>query len=96
MFPCTQCGVCCQNISHILELRENDLGNGVCKYYNPMTNECNIYKSRPDICRIDKMYELKYNESFTKQEFYLVNAEACNLLQDKYSVSPEYNIIIGE
>ena len=60
MFPCTSCGLCCQNISTVNELKEFDLGNGICKHFNINDNSCNIYETRPNICRIDKMYELKY------------------------------------
>lgn len=96
MFPCTQCGLCCQNISKIPELEEYDLGNGVCKYFNVKNNNCMIYLTRPDICRIDKMYTTKFHKEYTKKEFYLLNADACNKLQHLYQVDNKYNVIIGE
>jgi len=96
MFPCTGCGLCCQNISAITELKEFDLGNGVCTYYDFITNECKIYNDRPKICQVDKMFELKYNEYFTKEEFYIVNANACNDLQDKYSLDNSFKIDIKD
>ncbi len=34
MFPCTGCGLCCQNIATVKELKEFDLGNGVCKFFD--------------------------------------------------------------
>lgn len=42
MFNCNKCGLCCKNIDKIPELKEFNLGNGVCKH---LTNEnlCNIY-----------------------------------------------------
>lgn len=96
MFPCTSCGLCCQNISQIEELKEFDLGNGICKYLDLINNSCKIYESRPDICRVDKMYNIKYNNLFTKNEFYIENAKACNLLQDKYKLDISFKIKIGE
>ena len=38
MFPCTSCGLCCQNISTVVELKEFDLGNGVCKHLDTLNN----------------------------------------------------------
>ena len=96
MFPCTKCGVCCQSISNIPELKNNDLGNGVCRYFDNLTNECTIYDTRPTVCRIDTMYEVKYNKYFTKQAFYLMNAEACNLLQMQFAINIKYKVKIGE
>lgn len=97
MFPCTSCGLCCQNISKIKELRDYDLGNGVCKYLNLISNECEIYDKRPDICKVDKMFQLEYKKYFTKEVFYIENAKVCNSLQEKYKIDKSFRInIIGE
>lgn len=96
MFPCTGCGLCCQNISTINELKEFDLGNGTCKYFNISDNSCAIYDTRPDICRVDKMYETKYNNFFSKNEFYIENAKVCNQLQDKYKLDNSFRIILKD
>ena len=95
MFPCTRCGLCCQNISTIPELRELDLGNGICKYFNAIDNSCIIYKNRPDICRIDKMFKNKYQQQFlTKNMFYKENARVCNLLQQKHHIDDNFRVRI--
>ncbi len=96
MFPCTSCGICCQNISLIIELRDFDLGNGTCRHYDVVDLKCNIYDTRPDICRVDKMFDLKYNKYFSKNEFYILNAKICNELQEKYNINKQYKIPIGE
>jgi hypothetical protein len=96
MFPCTGCGLCCQNISNIEELKAFDLGNGVCKYFDNKTNNCLIYENRPDICRVEKMFDMKYHQYFTKKEFYLKNAEVCNQLQEIANLDKSYNVKIGE
>jgi Fe-S-cluster containining protein len=96
MFPCTACGLCCQNISTVDELKKFDLGNGTCKHYNIIDNNCKIYDTRPDICRIDKMYEIKYNNYFTKKDFYIENAKVCNQLQEKHRLDNSFRIILGE
>ncbi len=94
MFPCTGCGLCCQNISNIKELLEFDLGNGTCKYHNCIDNSCTIYDDRPPICRVDEMFRVKYNKYFSIEEFYLENAKVCNGLQEKYKLNKSFRIKI--
>ncbi len=93
MFPCTSCGLCCQNIAGIGDLRDYDIGNGVCKHFNSITHSCDIYDDRPDICKIDKMFEIEYSKYFTKKEFYIENAKVCNTLQDQYKLDKSFRII---
>lgn len=96
MFPCSSCGLCCQNISSVQELKDYDLGSGVCKYFNRITNQCEIYDSRPDICKIDKMFELKYHQYFTKENFYIENAKVCNNLQEQYGLDRSFRVKIKD
>lgn len=96
MFPCSGCGLCCQNISEVKELKEYDLGNGICKYFDTISNKCEIYDNRPDICNIEKMYEVEYFKYFTKLDFYKENAKVCNLLQDNNKLNKSYRIKIGD
>ena len=83
MFECDNCGECCKNISNSQELREFDRGDGVCKYLNLETNLCNIYENRPDICDVKKMYEKVYKTFYSKEQFYKLNYEACEILKEK-------------
>ena len=96
MFPCTNCGLCCQNISTIQELKELDLGNGVCKYFDFESKECKIYDDRPDICRVNKMFDIEYYQYFSKEDFYIENAKACNKLQERYNLDRSYRIKIKD
>ena len=96
MFPCSGCGLCCQNISNVDELKEFDLGNGVCKYFNFLDNSCDIYETRPDICKVDKMFDIKYNQYFSKEEFYIENAKICNSMQDKYKIDKSFRVKIKD
>jgi len=93
-FPCTGCGLCCQNIATIKELKDFDLGTGVCKYFDSINHSCTIYNNRPQICRVDSMYEAEYNKYFTKEEFYLENAIVCNHLQEEYKINKSFRVII--
>ena len=82
IFPCTKCGLCCQNISSIPELKDYDLGTGICKYFDSITNGCEIYENRPLICRVDKMFDLKYHK------FYPAVTEQCYLLRQNHLRNP--------
>jgi Fe-S-cluster containining protein len=96
MFPCTKCGLCCQNITNVKELKDFDIGNGICKYYNIANNECAIYDDRPDICRIEKMFKIKYYEYFTKKNYYEANAKICNLLQVTHNLNSDFRVYIKD
>ena len=95
-FPCTGCGLCCQNISKIKELKDFDLGDGICIYFDSTNNGCKIYDKRPNICRVDTMFDLEYNQYFTKEAFYIENAKVCNSLQNEYGLDKSFKINIGE
>ena len=89
IFPCTKCGLCCQNISSIPELKDYDLGTGICKYFDSITNGCEIYENRPLICRVDKMFDLKYHKFFSK-------ISSIKAFIDFFSVSSERKKKISE
>ena len=76
-------------------LKEFDRGDGVCKYLTD-DKKCAIYEERPDLCRIDKMYEVYYKKYFSKKEFYIKNAQMCNFLQELHNIDKTYRINIKE
>lgn len=80
MFTCTRCGLCCKNINRIPELKEYNNGNGTCVHLRE-DNLCDIYADRPDICNVEKMFELKYKNYMSKDEYYRLNEEGCKLLR---------------
>ncbi len=83
-FPCTRCGLCCQQIGHVDALKALDRGDGVCRNYDPGAG-CRIYETRPLLCRIDEAYEVYFREK-SREVFYQENAEVCNALQEKAGV----------
>lgn len=89
-FPCNQCGLCCQNIGGIEELKELDDGNGVCRYLKD--NLCSIYENRPEVCRVDVMYEKYYKHQMNWDAFVKGNAKVCQQLQRTYGL-PEHMIL---
>lgn len=94
IFPCTGCGLCCQRISGVEALRDYDLGNGTCKYFSQAENNCTIYDSRPLECRVDEMYDKVYSSQYSRIEFYKMNAQICNAMQEEAKVDEEYRVLI--
>ena len=94
MFPCTGCGLCCQNISKVEELKNFDLGNGTCIYFDSANNGCKIYDDRPNICKVDEMFKIEYSKYFTKKDFYIENAKVCNSLQELHRLDKNLRIKI--
>lgn len=58
-----------------------DRGDGICRYLNLETNLCSIYETRPEVCRVDVMYEKYFKDKMSKEEFYRLNYESCKILQ---------------
>ncbi|NLK62998.1 MAG: YkgJ family cysteine cluster protein [Fusobacteria bacterium] len=82
IFPCDGCGICCKHIEHIPQLKEFDTGNGRCKHLLD-NNLCEIYSDRPDICRVDRMYELYFSSVMSKEDYINANLEGCKKLKMK-------------
>lgn len=82
MFVCTKCGLCCRNIDEIPELVDFHTGDGVCIHLSE-DNLCDIYLTRPDICNVEKMFELHYNEVMSKVDYEKLNLEGCKALQSR-------------
>jgi len=80
-FPCTQCGLCCQNVHRSAQTAFLDRGDGTCRHYQAANKQCTIYDSRPDICRVDRQYALHYYNAYTWEEFVEINLRACTWLE---------------
>ncbi|MFJ3683331.1 YkgJ family cysteine cluster protein [Pseudomonas sp. NPDC090208] len=79
-FPCYQCGLCCQNVHLAEQTRFLDRGDGTCRHYVEGSKHCSIYDDRPDICRVDRQYQMHYAERYTWNEFVELNLQVCNVL----------------
>lgn len=88
-FPCTQCGLCCQHVYLAEETRFLDRGDGTCRHYDSANKGCSIYVQRPDICRVDRQYALRYTKQYTWNEFVALNLQACELLQAQQKETSE-------
>ncbi|MBU5488793.1 YkgJ family cysteine cluster protein [Clostridium sp. MSJ-8] len=81
MFKCDCCGLCCMNVGTSELYSDLDRGDGICRYFNDSTRLCSIYQNRPDRCNVDRMYELVFSKSMSKDEYYELNYEACEKLK---------------
>ena len=91
-FACTQCGACCRRIARIAELARFDDGSGICKYLDKSRNLCTIYANRPEICCIDMMFERHFANNYSKEQFYALNAKACNILQETMGIPKRFRV----
>lgn len=83
MFYCDKCGLCCRSIGSNELYAFLDRGDGICMYYDENSRLCSIYWMRPDICNVDRMYEMNFSSVMTLEEYYRINYEACNSLKRK-------------
>jgi len=64
-FNCEKCGACCRAVKCFL------LKDGLCS----------IYETRPDICRVDRMYEIR-KLNMTREEYYKLTKRFCEILRE--------------
>ncbi len=84
-FPCTSCGACCRQIP--LDSPMN-LGDGVCRHLDTVSQRCSIYAQRPLICRVDDLYRERLAGSVTPRVYYLLQAHACAALDPRNASLP--------
>ena len=83
-FPCSKCGLCCQNVDVNILYHDLDRGDGVCYYYEEGSKECSIYNDRPDICNITTMFNT-YFSHMSWVEFVKLNQSVCeDMIQDTF------------
>ena len=80
VFNCIECGICCKNIHVVDQLSDYHNGDGVCFNLDLLTNRCKIYDNRPDICNVNKSFNLYFKSVMTREEYDKKNLEGCKLL----------------
>ncbi|SNY97920.1 YkgJ family cysteine cluster protein [Halomonas sp. hl-4] len=83
VFPCSQCGLCCQQVHLATETSYLDRGDGVCRHYDEPSKLCGIYNERPDICRVDLQFDRTYSKQYSWDEYVVMNLIACEFLQSQ-------------
>lgn len=77
-FDCTKCGACCSHLEAFGGLYADlDNGNGVCRYYDPLTHLCTCYETRPLKCRVDDSYEQLFKHQMSYEEFIKLTKQGC-------------------
>ena len=70
-FDCNQCGACC--------IVSNPFtGAGRCPKLT-LDNKCSIYDTRPTVCRVDDMADIR---KIPRPEAYAINYQACEKLRE--------------
>lgn len=78
-FICNQCGNCCRNIGKTGLLKEFENERGECIHLTN-DNRCDIYDNRPDICNVNKMYDIYFHHYMSFEEYIQQNVEICHRL----------------
>lgn len=56
-----------------------------CINLDKASNLCKIYDKRPDICRVDEMFEKVFYKFMSKEEYLNLNASSCEKLKEIYN-----------
>lgn len=84
---CTGCGgACCRQLPEHELTKDMRMDNGQCKHLN-FWGLCNIYELRPNICRVDWMWEHVYSKQMTVEQYVSLRDEACEMLRQKCKTS---------
>jgi Fe-S-cluster containining protein len=92
-FPCTACGLCCQQLTGVSVLSHLDRGDGTCVHYSAVLG-CEVYENRPVACRIDEGFRVFAKDRMTLEDFYRLNAEVCNQLQESAGLPPIFRVVL--
>lgn len=77
-FPCNHCGACCKSVTLSPQTAGFDRGDGTCRHYDDVERHCRIYAQRPDVCNIEKTYELHFQTRLTWPVYVAKNLHACS------------------
>ena len=56
-----------------------------CINLDKASNLCKIYDKRPDICRVDEMFEKVFYKFMSKEEYLNLNILSCKKLKEIYN-----------
>lgn len=79
-FNCHKCGNCCRNIWKTGLLKEFENEKGECIHLTK-DNLCDIYDHRPNICNVEKMYDMYFKNFMSYDEYIHENYKACDKLK---------------
>lgn len=80
-FNCWNCSACCRFCDKIDELKSFDRGDGTCIHLTEQ-NLCGIYDNRPEVCNTRKMFEKKWINYFSWEDYLIFSEKACKILEN--------------
>ena len=93
-YPCSQCGACCTMLNKEFTTLTDfpySTNNGVCEMYDIESSKCKVYKNRPEVCNIEKMYS-RFKGEMSQKEYYNRNIIICNSMIEQKGLSDNYKI----
>ena len=84
-FFCERCGKCCRNIWRTGLLKKFENERGECIHLTS-DNLCDIYDHRPDVCNVEKMYDMYYKDIMNADEYIDLNKKMCHSINTDHSV----------
>lgn len=77
---CSKCHApCCRLVSLHPDMKKYDRGDGACIHLKD--DKCEIYETRPDICKVGVVYEKDFKDKMTEEEYLELTAQYCDLLR---------------
>jgi|TARA_R100000781_G_C4056942_1_gene119688 Fe-S-cluster containining protein len=97
-FLCSGCGACCNHVGTLQKELPVD-ENGRCLNLDE-NNQCKIYDTRPDVCRVNKMFEknkgVVEGRVLTRLQYYMLNTLTCHRLIDMDGLDEKFKIPLGD
>lgn len=85
-FPCSGCGSCCRDVSHVPELAHQTNPVGRCLMLSPLDDKtCLVYAERPLVCRVDDLGRLI---RLTPASWRALNRNVCHVLHERVHQAP--------
>lgn len=93
-FKCTSCGACCRRAGLLGLMPQRE--DGACINLDD-NNQCMIYETRPDVCRVDVMAEINRHEmNMSTVDYFKLSNTICNQWIKEDRMENSYLINIGD
>lgn len=58
------------------------LDNGACEQFDEATKKCKVYDTRPDVCRVNRVYERVHSTYLSREVYYQLSEGVCKKMQE--------------
>lgn len=78
----------------------NPEGVAVCRHFNEAENKCSIYRYRPLICNVDKLFYVQTRTGgpyprMTKKNYYNMQLRGCVKLQAEFGIEDKFKVTLN-